>query len=352
VEAAVSGRTVLLVGCGPFGLLHAQAWAQLGHGERLWLADPSPATLERVRWAVPAAGAVARWEDALAAADVVDIAAPLPVRMGIAVAALRAGKDVFLAAPAAATPAEAADLAAAQAAGGGLLQVGYLHRFHPIAMALRDEVRAGSFGALHHLDGRFHGFKRARPETGVVLDDAAHAIDLCNWLADSRPERVHAVLRDRLGRGHDDFALLQLLYPGDAVASIQVGLRQPGRWNDPLVAGATATRTLAVSGEAAAAEADFVADRLRFHGVRHVLGRGTWRPVNDGVHEPHFGRIAPVELLAAALGGFLGHIERRTQPEAGLGPCGLGMAAILDAVFRSAADEAGTAVRYPDAPQA
>ena len=67
-------------------------------------------------------------------------------------------------------------------------------------------VAAGEFGALHHLAARFSGVKRARGDSGALLNDAVHFADLLPWIAGEAPARVFATLSDPLRRGREDLA--------------------------------------------------------------------------------------------------------------------------------------------------
>lgn len=92
------------------------------------------------------------------AVDAVAIATPIPTLADVAERALRAGKDVFVEKPMAATPAEADALAALAADRDQTLFVGYIFVHHPIFARVRETLSRE--GADHvrldwHTEGSF-----------------------------------------------------------------------------------------------------------------------------------------------------------------------------------------------------
>lgn len=327
-------RRVLQVGFGGFGPTHLAAWRALGQIDNLIVADPDPAAQARCRdLGLPADAVVADYRTRLADVDMVDILAPTDRHCEIAEAALAAGCDLFIEKPMTATLAEAEKIAPLVARSDRVVQVGFYFRAHPLAQRVRQAVRDGCLGELRYLAARFHGYKRARGDSGVVHNDAVHFIDQMNWTLDALPEAVDAVVRDHFGRGMDDFALIRLFYPDGVVANIEAGCIQPGRWNDNIVPGATQTKEFTAAGSLGAAEIDYQINQVTFHAVRHELIDGLWRPVHNGTEIPHTPIVDPAAVVTAELETFLRHVDERSQPEAGVENCGVAMARILEAIF-------------------
>ncbi|MDB6108697.1 MAG: hypothetical protein JWR69_447, partial [Pedosphaera sp.] len=105
---------------------------------------------------------------------------------------------------------------------------------------LRGAIRAGRFGRIHMLRGNTSGFKRPRNDSGIMLADAVHFVDLFNDFLGRTPSRVQAVLQDFLGRGMDDAALLSLEYEtdqGTTWATIETNYFLPGKFREVMVVG-------------------------------------------------------------------------------------------------------------------
>jgi predicted dehydrogenase len=322
---------LLLIGCGAFGRVHLAALRRLGIAPMVF--DPD-------RAAAAATGcAVADSLDAgIAATDAAIIATPVPTHVPLATAVLRAGRDLFLEKPATETAAEAAALAELAEREGRIAQVGLYFRFHPKAQALRRMVAAGEFGALHYLAARFSGVKRARGDSGALLNDAVHFADLLPWIAGEAPARVFATLADPLGRGREDLAVIQMMFPSGLTALIEAGCVLPGRWPDAVVPGAETRKEVIVAGRSALAEVDFAAETFALRrGAHHPAQHGAWLPQHAPREDPSIPAADPVQVVAAELAAFLDAMRTRRPPHASLRDGALAPARILDAARLSAA---------------
>lgn len=328
--------TVLIAGCGAFGPVHIEAWRRLGFGARLIVADPNPEARTRALSLCPDATTVVDWRDALERADAVDILTPSGTHHAIGMAALAAGKDLFIEKPVTSTAAEAIELRKAAVQGGRIVQCGLYFRFHPKAQALKTLVAAAEFGRLRYLSGRFLGLKRARADSGALHNDAVHFVDLLGWLSDSPPVSVYATARDHFGRGFDDLAVVQITYANGAAALVETGYVQPGRWPDTVVPGAVTAKEIAVVGEHAVAEIDFAAERASLQRGAHRLKDGLWVPDYAPVESPAWPAADPVDVVTAELAHFIDCIRQRTEPVAGLEQCGVRLGSVIDAAILSA----------------
>ncbi|BDG75275.1 Gfo/Idh/MocA family protein [Roseomonas fluvialis] len=323
---------LLLLGCGAFGRVHVAALRSLGVAPTVF--DPDVAAARATGCTV--ADSI---EAGIAVSDAVIIATPVPTHVPLATAVLRAGRDLFLEKPATETAAESAALAALAEREGRIAQVGLYFRFHPKAQALRRMVAAGEFGALHHLAARFSGVKRARGDSGALLNDAVHFADLLPWIAGETPARVFATLSDPLGRGREDLAVIQLIFPSGLTALIEAGCVLPGRWPDAVVPGAETRKEVIVAGRAALAEVDFAAETFALRrGSHEAAPNGAWLPRHATREECAIPAADPVQVVAAELAAFLEAVRSRRGPEANLRDGALAPARILDAARRSAAE--------------
>ena len=182
---------VAIVGCGLIGKKRAAALA----GARLVAcADVVPERADALAASTPGARAVARWQEAVARADVdiVVVATTNDALAPVTAAALTAGKHVLVEKPAGRTAAEIEPLVALAAASRRCVRVGFNHRYHPALRQARALVDDGAVGPLMFLRGRYgHGGRigydqewRANPAVsggGELIDQGVHVIDLAAW---------------------------------------------------------------------------------------------------------------------------------------------------------------------------
>ncbi len=132
--------------------------------------------------------------------DIVAVCTPSGVHREIALAALGAGKHVFMEKPPTQTAAEIREVAEASEAAGRYVLAGSHHPYRENVTALRDRIRAGELGEIYHVDC----FKlrrdaigpddpEARGPHGITHGSTVHRIDVCLYLLGlPRVERVTA----------------------------------------------------------------------------------------------------------------------------------------------------------------
>lgn len=151
--------------------------------------------------------------------DAVVICTPNHLHEEMAIAALRAGKHVFVERPLALTP-EGARRVVEEARGAGrALVVGLPHRFRPEASALRSYVAGGEMGTVHAVRGIWLNRRvpvlrpswRQDPALsggGALMELGLPSLDLCLWLVGyPRMRRVTCMLTPG-DHGVEDAAVL------------------------------------------------------------------------------------------------------------------------------------------------
>ncbi len=334
------GGPILQIGFGAFGPTHLQAWQALGMADRLIVADPDRNARARAAALAPECRQIADYRQALPDCAAVDILTPTDTHHAIACEALAEGKPVFIEKPVVATSPQAHDLVTRARAAAQTVMAGYYFRFHPKSLELRRQIASGELGQLRLLSGRFAGFKRTRCDSGVLHNDAVHFLDLFCWLVDALPDRVFAVTRDHFDRGLDDLALIVLQWNDGAVAQIEAGYVQPGKWPDTVVPGAITSKEIAVSASQGAIEIDYAAETYVEHRVTHENRDGVWTPrFASPAARRNVAAADAVAVLTAELSDFLRRIEAGDRPtgfaDDGLDG-GLNMARLLEAVENSA----------------
>ena len=182
-----------IIGAGLQGQRRASALRGLGTSRLAIVAD-SDAIRAQTLAQSDGADHTTRWQDVIERPDidVVIISTPPHIHAEVAIAAARAGKHVLCEKPLARTVEEASAMVAAAAASGTRLSCGFNLRYHPAVQAVRRWVDEGVIGDITFVRCRYGiggraGYEtdwRVQPATsggGQLMDQGAHAIDLCRW---------------------------------------------------------------------------------------------------------------------------------------------------------------------------
>jgi predicted dehydrogenase len=127
--------------------------------------------------------------------DAVVICTPNNLHEEMSIAALDAGKHVFVERPLAITSAGAARVIAVAERTGRVLVVGMPHRYRPGVVALRSFIAGGELGDVYAVRGSWMTRpvpssrpswrqERAAAGGGALIDLGVPALDLCLWLID------------------------------------------------------------------------------------------------------------------------------------------------------------------------
>ncbi|MFN3323385.1 MAG: Gfo/Idh/MocA family protein [Bryobacteraceae bacterium] len=171
------------------------------------IADLAPETLRKAGEQAQAAGHTpALYEDFRKMLDehkdidAVVIATPTDTHLGIALAALEAGKHVYCEKPMAMTPEECRTLLNASRNAKGIFQAGFQLRHDPNRRASMEFIHKGGIGKVLFLQGYRHTgdlprntawyFDRARSGDNIV-EQACHILDLFVWAVGKPPLRAY-----------------------------------------------------------------------------------------------------------------------------------------------------------------
>ena len=190
---------VAVCGAGAFGRNHLRVYRELEQGgEAIKLAailesDSSRSAFLHEEWGVPVYSSI---DEALAARgrtevriDATSICVPTSSHHAVAAPLLRAGVDLLIEKPIAATTAEADDLIAIAQQHGRIIQTGHLERFNPATLAVQPLLNRPMFFEAHRLSV----FTPRALDVDVVLDLMIHDLDIVLSFAQSPVRQIHAV---------------------------------------------------------------------------------------------------------------------------------------------------------------
>jgi predicted dehydrogenase len=162
-----------VVGVGRLGAIHARKYAAIPNLKLTHVVDTDA---ERAAEIARELGAIALEDHRQlpGAIDLASVATPGIYHHAIASDLMRAGIDVLVEKPMAATLAQARDLKIIAERGGRVLQIGHLERFNPAIVRLRSILKAPRFVECH----RLAPFTDRGTDVDVVLDLMVHDLDV------------------------------------------------------------------------------------------------------------------------------------------------------------------------------
>ena len=201
-----------LIGFGQWGREIAATMGRIPEYQLVAVADTYDVMLRRVQRSVPGASTHTDYREVLDNPEVqaVFIATPTHQHKDVALAALQAGKHVYVEAPLAASIDDARAMAvAAKGTPKQIFQVGHLYRSNPQHRSIFQFIRSGAIGtpamvrAQHHMK---ESWRRASPNRereveqnwrldpavsiGLVGELGVHQFDTAGWFLQTRPVAV------------------------------------------------------------------------------------------------------------------------------------------------------------------
>ena len=177
-----------VVGIGHLGQFHLQKYAKLENCEIVGAADVLE---ERASNAAALHGcqAMTDYRQMIGSVDAVSIAVPTQCHHAVAKAFLKAGVHVLLEKPIAETLAQADELIALADKSRLVFQIGFVERFNPAVVALREVIGRPLFIESH----RLHPFFERGTDVDVILDLMVHDLDIILHFVNSPLQDVDAV---------------------------------------------------------------------------------------------------------------------------------------------------------------
>ena len=269
--------SVGVVGAGGIARSHLQAIATIEGAQVKVIMDVDG---ERARAAAEEFGgrACTSLDDILGdEVEAVHVCTPHNLHADQVVAALEAGKHVFVEKPMALTVADCDRMLAAAEAAHKVLMVGQVMRHFPVNLKARQLIAEGAIGQVHHLMRRRYSFfnpsegEGARswymdPEVGgnaVLFAFGTHEYDILPWYLQSPVVRVYAQGTEttELYHGQKDFYCAVLTHANGAVSLLSQSIVcRPGA-QDQFIVGSEGTlsmtnRELDLNGEKVEVEGD------------------------------------------------------------------------------------------------
>ena len=312
---------VAVVGMGAWGRHLVRNFAYLG--ALAAVCDSSAAAEARCRREYPAVSFTADYRAVLAnpAIAAVVLATPAVTHFAMAMAALDAGKDVFVEKPLATELADGEALVKRADEAGRILMVGHILRYHPAVVELEALLRSGALGKIYYLYSNRLNIGRIRTEENILWSFAPHDVSVMGALLDEPPVRVSCQGGAYLSTGLCDVTVSQLEFASGVQAHIFVSWLHPIKEQKLVVVG---SEQMAVFDDRSDDKLVLYPHRVEWRDRIPTAIKAPGRPVAVGSAEP----------LRQECLHFLESVRTRRRPLTD-GAEGLRVLRVLDACQRS-----------------
>jgi len=292
---------LVVAGCGHWGKNLVRNFSELGALAGVIDADVGLATAMADRFNVGAR----EWEAVLADAtvDAIALATPAPRHFEMAMAALEAGKHVFVEKPIALDVGEAATLKDRAAARRRILMVGHLLQYHGAFRKVMALLHAGEIGAIRHVSATRVSIGKVRVEEDVWWSFAPHDVSMILALmGGDMPTAVHASGGAYITEGLADVVDATLDFEGGRRAQIRVSWLDPEKVHRLVVSG--------TDGMIVFDDGKPWAEKVRL--FRHKVARTAGEPVRFQKADPETVVLDEMEPLKEECRHFLAAIAEGT----------------------------------------
>lgn len=216
-----------VIGLGWFGEIHCETIAGVPELELAALCTRRPARLAEMGEKFGVSKRSQDYRDLLKDPDIdaVSIVTMWDQHTEPTVAALEAGKHVFLEKPIASNLEDCAKILEAERRADGILQIGHICRFNPRYRMAKQAVQEGRIGKIASMSSRRNIPAAWTPEIlgkiGPIVGDAVHDTDLMIWLTGERVVRAYAQTVSVRGLKHPDIGQTMYRFSGGATATLE-----------------------------------------------------------------------------------------------------------------------------------
>ena len=228
-----------LVGFGYWGPNLARNVAEHPRSELSWVCDLKPEMLRAAKVKHPAVATTRDYGDLLAdpELDAVAIVTPVSSHYKLAVAALDAGKHVFIEKPLAASSAEATDLIRRAESAGLVLLPGHTFLYSPSVVKIKELLDSGVLGDIYFVSMSRVNLGLHQPDVSVVWDLAPHDFSILRYWFGHLPSEVSAMTRSCILPNTPDVAFVNMRFESGTIAHLELSWLSPSKLRRTAIAG-------------------------------------------------------------------------------------------------------------------
>ena len=319
---------VAVVGLGYWGPNLVRVLHEVSEAHVIAACDLDERKLAKLGQRYPALRLTSRFEDLLAAEiDALAIATSVSTHYPLALAALEAGKHVFVEKPMASSAREAQQLCDVAAARGLTLMPGHTFLYSPPVNLVRELIHSGALGEIYFVSTSRVNLGLHQSDISVLWDLGPHDFSILRYWLDETPSSVAALSRSCVLPGTPDVTFINLEFPSGTIGHVELAWLAPSKLR----------RTAVVGSQKMVVYDDTSSEPVRIFdsGVSlpdpETFGEYKLTYRTGDIVSPH---IPAAEPLLLELGDFCGAIEERREPRSSAA-VGLDVVRVIEAADRS-----------------
>jgi predicted dehydrogenase len=230
---------IAVVGLGYWGPNLVRNLHELADAELACVCDVRAEALMKIQQRYPAIPRRRSFERVLAdrSIEAVAISTPVATHYPLALAALEAGKHVFVEKPLASSSEEALELIALARSQGLVLMAGHTFLYSPAVNAVKDVIASGQLGDMYFISMSRVNLGIHQTDVSVVWDLGAHDFAILRYWIGENPTYVSAISRGCIIPDNPDVAFINLEYQSGTIAHVELSWLAPSKLRRTTIVG-------------------------------------------------------------------------------------------------------------------
>jgi predicted dehydrogenase len=228
-----------IIGYGYWGPNLVRNFAELSRAEVAAVSDLDQKKLDTVKKRFPAVKTSTDFQDLLrdSTIDAIAIATPVSSHFELGMAALKAGKHVWLEKPMTETSLQARKLVDEADKRGLLLHVDHTFTYTGAVRKMGEIIKSGDLGRVYYYDSTRVNLGLFQRDVSVISDLAVHDFSILDYLLGEHPVAVSASGVNHFPGTPENLAYISLFYESGTIAHINVSWLAPVKVRNILIGG-------------------------------------------------------------------------------------------------------------------
>ena len=238
-KGSTAVTNIAVIGYGYWGPNLVRNFAETPGLNLVAVCDLDPEKLKIVNKRYPAVRTTSRYEDILKDSDIdaIAVATPVNTHYPLGLAALQAGKHLWLEKPMTETSEQARELVAEAEKRGLVLLVDHTFIYTGAVRKIGEIVKSGELGDVLYYDSTRINLGLFQRDVSVISDLAVHDFAILDYMLGEHPVAVSASGLNHFPGTPENLAFITLYYESDVIAHLNVSWLAPVKVRSILIGG-------------------------------------------------------------------------------------------------------------------